>query len=608
MSRMRAIEAAVRVLELEGVRIAFGVPGAAINPLYSALKKRGSIRHILARHVEAASHMADGFSRAKPGNIGVCIGTSGPAGTDMITGLYAAQADSIPILCITGQAPRAKLYKEDFQAVDIESIAKPVTKWAITVREPALVPMAFQQAFHLMRSGRPGPVLIDLPIDVQMAEIEFDDETYEPLAVYKPRATRKQAEKALAMLNASERPLIVAGGGIINADASDLLVEFAELTGIPVIPTLMGWGVIPDDHPLMAGMAGLQTSHRYGNATLLESDFVLGVGNRWANRHTGSVDVYTKGRKFVHVDIEPTQIGRVFGPDLGIVSDARAALALFVEVAHEMKAAGSLADRTAWAEACAHRKRSMLRKTHFDSVPLKPQRVYQEMNEILERDTCYVTTIGLSQIAGAQFLHVYKPRNWINCGQAGPLGWTLPAALGVRAADPERNVVALSGDYDFQFMIEELAVGAQHKLPYLHIVVNNSYLGLIRQAQRNFEMDFEVSLAFENINAAPDGDAIPGYGVDHVAVAEGLGCKAIRVKSPNEFKQAFAQAKEWMREHQVPVVLEFILERVTNIAMGTEVDSVNEFEDIICLDPRLSLKKSGDMGARGPEAKPAAAR
>ena len=607
MSRMRAIEAAVRVLELEGVRTAFGVPGAAINPLYSALKKRGSIRHILARHVEGASHMADGFSRAKPGNIGVCIGTSGPAGTDMITGLYAAQADSIPILCITGQAPRAKLYKEDFQAVDIENIAKPVTKWAVTVREPALVPMAFQQAFHLMRSGRPGPVLIDLPIDVQMAEIEFDDESYEPLSVYKPRASRKQAEKALSMLNASQRPLIVAGGGIINADASDLLVEFAELTGIPVIPTLMGWGAIPDDHPLMAGMAGLQTSHRYGNATLLESDFVMGIGNRWANRHTGSIDVYTKGRKFVHVDIEPTQIGRVFGPDLGIVSDARAALALFIEVAHEMKAAGALAERSAWAEACAHRKRSMLRKTHFDSVPLKPQRVYQEMNEILERDTCYVTTIGLSQIAGAQFLHVYQPRNWINCGQAGPLGWTLPAALGVRAADPDRNIVALSGDYDFQFMIEELAVGAQHKLPYLHIVVNNSYLGLIRQAQRNFEMDFEVSLAFENINVEQDGDAVPGYGVDHVAVAEGLGCKAIRVKSPNEFKGAFARAKELMREHQVPVVLEFILERVTNISMGTEVDSVNEFEDIICLDPRLSIKKSGDMGAKGPATKPAPA-
>ncbi len=221
------------------------------------MRKVGTIRHYLARHVEGASHMAEGYTRAKAGNIGVCIGTSGPAGTDMITGLYSASADSIPILCITGQAPRARLYKEDFQAVDIESIAKPVTKWAVTVREPAQVPRAFQQAFHLMRSGRPGPVLIDLPFDVQMAEIEFDLETYEPLPAYKPKATRKQIEKALAMLDAAERPLIVAGGGIINADASELLVEFAEITGVPVIPTLMGWGTIPDDHPLMAGMVGI---------------------------------------------------------------------------------------------------------------------------------------------------------------------------------------------------------------------------------------------------------------------------------------------------------------------------------------------------------------
>jgi tartronate-semialdehyde synthase len=584
MAKMRAIDAAVRVLEKEGVVCAFGVPGAAINPLYSALKARGSIRHILARHVEGASHMAEGYTRAVAGNIGVCIGTSGPAGTDMITGLYSASADSIPILCITGQAPRAKLYKEDFQAVDIESIAKPVTKWAVTVREPALVPMVFQQAFHVMRSARPGPVLIDLPIDVQLAEIEFDEDTYAPLPVYKPQATRKQIEKAIAMLETAERPLIVAGGGIISADASDALVEFAELAGIPVIPTLMGWGTIPDDHPLMAGMCGLQTSHRYGNATLLRSDFVLGIGNRWANRHTGSVEVYTKDRKFVHVDIEPTQIGRVFGPDFGIVSDAKAALQLFIEVAKERKSAGALKDRSAWAQACEHRKLNMLRKTHFDEVPLKPRRVYEEMNAAFGRDTCYVTSIGLSQIAGGQFLNVYHPRHWINCGQAGPLGWTLPAALGVRAADPTRKIVALSGDYDFQFLIEELAVGAQHKLPYLHIVVNNSYLGLIRQAQRGFNMDFEVSLAFDNINAEDPH----GYGVDHVAVAEGLGCKAIRVRSPNEFKDAFARAEALMNEYQVPIVLEFILERVTNVSMGTEIDEVNEFEEILCLDPALS--------------------
>jgi tartronate-semialdehyde synthase len=229
MAKMTAAEAAVRVMEKEGVSVAFGVPGAAINPLYAALRKRDSIRHILARHVEGASHMAEGYTRAKAGNLGVCIGTSGPAGTDMITGLYSAQADSIPILCITGQAPRARMHKEDFQSVDIESIAKPVTKWSVTVREPALVPRVFQQAFHLMRSGRPGPVLIDLPFDVQVAQIEFDPDTYEPMELYKPKATRAQVEKALGMLNQARRPLITAGGGIINADASALLVEFAEI-------------------------------------------------------------------------------------------------------------------------------------------------------------------------------------------------------------------------------------------------------------------------------------------------------------------------------------------------------------------------------------------
>jgi tartronate-semialdehyde synthase len=582
MAKMTAAEAAVLVMEKEGISVAFGVPGAAINPLYAAMKKRASIRHILARHVEGASHMAEGYTRAMPGNIGVCIGTSGPAGTDMITGLYSAQADSIPILCITGQAPRARLHKEDFQAVDIESISKPLTKWSVLVREPALVPQVFQQAFHLMRSGRPGPVLIDLPFDVQMGEIEFDIDTYEPLAVYKPSASRRQIEKALAMLNDAERPLIVAGGGIINANASALLTEFAELTGIPVIPTLMGWGTIPDDHPLMAGMVGLQTSHRYGNATMLASDFVIGIGNRWANRHTGSMDVYTKGRRFVHIDIEPTQIGRVFMADYGITSDAHAALTLLVEVAKEWQAEGKLKDRSAWAERCQERKRTMLRKSDFEAIPIKPQRIYEEMNSAFGRDTCYVSTIGLSQIAAAQFLHVYKPRHWINCGQAGPLGWTMPAALGVCVADPARDVVAISGDYDFQFMIEEMAVGAQFKIPYLHVVVNNSYLGLIRQSQRGFDMDFCVQLAFDNINA-PELD---GYGVDHVAVVTGLGCKAIRVTDPEQLQAAFAEAKELMKQYRVPVMVEVMLERITNISMGTEIDKVNEFEEIDCRAPQ----------------------
>ncbi|MFU1517208.1 glyoxylate carboligase [Vreelandella alkaliphila] len=578
MAKMTAAEAAIHVLKKEGVDVAFGVPGAAINPFYAAMRKVGGVDHVLARHVEGASHMAEGYTRTTAGNIGVCIGTSGPAGTDMITGLYSASADSIPILCITGQAPRAKMHKEDFQAVDIQTIAGPVTKWSVTVMEPAQVPRAFQKAFQLMRSSRPGPVLIDLPIDVQMSEIEFDPDTYESLPAYKPSASRAQIEKALTMLNEADKPLIVAGGGIINADAAEQLVEFAELTGVPVIPTLMGWGTIPDDHPLMAGMVGLQTSHRYGNATMLASDFVMGIGNWWANRHTGNVETYTKDRKFVHVDIEPTQIGRIFGPDYGIVSDAKLALDLFIDVAREMKASGQLKNRSAWAQECQERKRTLLRKTHFDNVPLKPQRVYEEMNKVFGKNARYISTIGLSQIAGAQFLHVYKPRHWINCGQAGPLGWTVPAALGVCRADPDAEVVALSGDYDFQFMVEELAVGAQFNLPYIHVLVNNSYLGLIRQAQRGFDMDYCVQLSFKNINYTDEEAALAEYGVDHVSVAEGLGCKALRVTTPDEIAPALEKARELMRQYRVPVVVEIILERVTNISMGTDLDGVNEFE------------------------------
>jgi tartronate-semialdehyde synthase len=572
MARMTAAQAAVEILKAEGVTHVFGLPGAAINPFYKAMKTNGGLQHTLARHVEGASHMAEGYTRTAAGNIGVCIGTSGPAGTDMITGLYSATADSIPILCITGQAPVAKLHKEDFQAVDIPAIAKPLTKMAVTVLEPAQVPGTFQQAFHLMRSGRPGPVLIDLPIDVQQAEIEFDVETYAPLPLYKPAATRAQIDRALDLLDEADRPLIVAGGGVINADAADLLVEFAELTGIPVIPTLMAWGSIPDNHPLNAGMVGLQTSHRYGNATMLAADTVIGIGNRWANRHTGGIETYTRGRKFIHVDIEPTQIGRVFAPDYGIVSDARAALELFVAAARER----SLPSRDGWAEECQERKRTMWRKTNFDNVPIKPQRVYEEMNRAFGPDVRYVSTIGLSQIQAAQLLHVFRPRHWINAGQAGPLGWTVPAALGVATADPDSTVVALSGDYDFQFMIEELAVGAQFNIPYIHVLVNNAYLGLIRQSQRVFDMDYCVQLSFDNLNA-PE---VNGYGVDHVKVAEGLGCKAIRVFEPAQILPALEQAKKMIVEHRVPVVVEVILERVTNVSMGLDIDTITEFEEL----------------------------
>lgn len=576
MTHMRAADAIVQILVKEGATQAFGVPGAAINPLYSALRSHGGIAHILARHVEAASHMAEGYTRAGNGNIGICIGTSGPAGTDMLTGIYSAAADSIPILCITGQAPVAKLDKEDFQAVNISAIASPLTKMATTVMEAAQVPGVFAKAFQLMRTGRRGPVLVDLPFDVQSAEIEFDIDSYEPLPVAVPTMTRHQAAHIVQMICDAEHPILLAGGGVINADATCDFVEFAEILGAPVISTLMGWGTIPDDHPLSHGMAGIQTSQRYANATFLESDLVVGIGNRWANRHTGDLAVYRAGRKFVHVDVESTQIGRVFPPDYGVTSDAKEALRVLIDVAGEFADAGRLPDFGVWAKECELRKSTLHRTTHFDDIPIKPQRVYEAMNEAFSKDVRYVTTIGLSQIAAAQMLHVFKPRHWINAGQAGPLGWTMPAALGVVAADRDADVVALSGDYDFQFLIEELAVGAQFQLPYVHVLVNNAYLGLIRQSQRGFDMDYQVQLSFGNMNAPEAG----GYGVDHVGVVEAMGCKAIRVREPDELVPAFRRAQEMAREFNVPVVVEVILERVTNIPMGAALNSVVEFEEL----------------------------
>ncbi|GAB3975943.1 thiamine pyrophosphate-binding protein [Plantactinospora veratri] len=353
MAKIPCMDAVVSVLASEGVDIAFGCPGAAILPLYAALR-RSDIRHLIVRHEEGATHMADGWARTN-GRVGVAIGTSGPAGTNMITGLYTAQADSIPMVCITGQAPTSKLHQEAFQAVDIVEIAKPVTKWAVQVKEAAQAPWIFREAFRIARSGRPGPVLIDLPIDVARQEIEWDASIDAPLPVPRVEPHLPRVERALDMLLAAERPLILAGGGVIIGEATDLLREVAETLNIPVQVTLMGKGAIPEDHDLFAGMTGIQTTQRWGNASFLESDLVLALGARFGDRHTGDLPTYRGDRKFVHVDIEPTQLGKVFGPDLGIVSDTGAFLAALLDAVRRRGCGGTVPNGSRWSASCARR-------------------------------------------------------------------------------------------------------------------------------------------------------------------------------------------------------------------------------------------------------------
>lgn len=568
MTRMPAMNAVVEVLKDEGVDTAFGCPGAAILPLYKALEDVGGIEHLTVRHEEGATHMADGWSRTT-GRVGVAIGTSGPAGTNMITGLYTAIADSIPIVCITGQQRTDLLDKEGFQAVDIVEIAKPVTKWAVQIKEAATAPWIFREAFRIAREGRPGPVLIDIPVDVAQQVIDYDPELDAPLKVNTVEPHLPRVEKALDLLLAAERPLILAGGGIILAEASQELRELAEYLRVPVQVTLMGKGSFDEDSPLYAGMTGVQTSQRYGNASFLESDLVLAVGARFADRHTGQIDVYRGERKFIHVDIEATQIGRVFEPDLGVVSDAR----LFLrELLAAAKRRNARAEVGGWVDRVGELKATLTRREDFDSVPVKAPRVYKEINEVFDEDTYFVTAIGLYQIWGGQHQKAYKPRRYQICGQAGPLGWEIPAAIGVKKAlketEPDAEVVGIVGDYGFQYMVEELAVAAQYNVPYVIIMLNNEYLGLIRQASIPYEMNFQVDIHYDE------------YGTDNVKLMEAYGCAGRRVWEPGEIRDALEWARKEAKATSRPVLVEIMIEREANTPHGPAIDAVKEFEPV----------------------------
>ena len=562
---MRAV---VDILRSEGVDTVFGCPGAAILPLYHALEADGGIEHLIVRHEEGATHMADGWARVTA-NVGVAIGTSGPAGTNMITGLYTAQADSIPILCITGQAVSTKLHQEAFQAVDIVEIARPVTKWAVQVKEAAQVPWILREAFRVARSGRPGPVLIDLPLDVQQQLIEWDPTIDAPLPVAPVPPQLPRVERALDLLLAAQRPLILAGGGVIGADAGAYLRELAEYLQVPVQVTLMGKGALDDDHPLHAGMTGIQTSQRYGNASFLESDLVLAIGARFGDRHTGALDVYRGDRTFIHVDIEPTQIGKVFGPDLGVVADAKLFLQTMLALARRRDAGRTPG---AWVARVRELRETLSRREDFDSVPVKAPRVYKEINEAFGPDTYFVTAIGLYQIWGGQHQKVHKPRRYHVCGQAGPLGWEIPAAIGVKKAlkqtEPAAEVVGIVGDYSFQFLVEELAVAAQYNVPFVLIMLNNEYLGLIRQAEIGYGMNYQVDIHYD------------GVGTDNIKIMEAYGCSGRRVVAPDEIREAI----EWARKEAVAtsraVLVEIMIERTANTPHGTAIDAVAEFEPL----------------------------
>lgn len=594
MPKMTAMEAAARILESEGVKHIFGIPGAGILPFYRALMDLGTIQHMVTRHEESAIHMADGYARAI-GAVGVCAATSGPGASNFVTGLYTAQVDSIPILAITGQNVTAQLGREAFQAVDIVEIVKSITKRAYCVKDSAKVPWVFREAFKIMKEGRPGPVLIDLPLDAQKGEIEYDPETDAPLPIFRMPPAPKQISKTLDMLLEAEKPIMLLGGGVILADACKDFVAVAEALQIPVVTSYMGKSGIPWNHPLMAGQVGIQCNTRSGNQAFLGSTLVFAVGVRFNDRHTGAINIYKGDRKFIHVDIDPGQLGKNIMPDLGICADAKLTLEALLEEVKKRDVKPKPIELK-----IPQIRTDLERKTDYDDIPIKPQRVFKEINEFFDEETVFVTCIGLNQIWSGQLQHISKPRHYLDCGGAGPLGWDMPASIGAKVARPDKQVVMVVGDFGFQFCMDALPVAVMYKVPFVCIVLNNGYLGLIRQAEKYlYGMEYEVQIWYDSVKTKaaeeqiqlqaaggegratgiPEGpyEIMPeneGRGFDFVKFAEASGAMGERVFDPSEIKAAFKRGVE----SGVPYVIDIILERDTDCSMGAAIDDIREFE------------------------------
>lgn len=527
--RVTAAEAAVQIMAKEGITDAFGIPGAGINPVYKYLE-HAPIEHYGMRHEEACMHAADAYYRASH-KIALAICTAGPGATNFVTGLYTANIDSIPVLAMVGQANTWQLSMDPFQCVDMVSIADTVTKKVFRPMKAEDVPEMMREAFYLMRSGKPGPVLIDFPLDVQMAELEFDIDQYEAKEIPVAAPDPDKIAQAVQMLKDAKSPIIIMGGGVILAEAEKELVSFAEEYQIPVITTYMAKGGIPIDHPLNAGHAGIQVGQPIGNKYMLESDVVLAVGCRFSDRHTGDLKVYRGDRKFIHIDIEEKQIGKVFEPDLGIVSDAGLAVEALMQAAKEL---GLQPSENPRVKELPEWREKLARKTDYETVPIMPHRVFHEVNKAFDADTMFTTGCGIVQIWSGQLQQIDKPRRYLPSGGAGTLGFDIPAAFGAKVAHPERHSVTVLGDFGFTFMVEEIAVSAAFHKPIIVVIVNNANLGLIRQNQKGaYGFEYAVAMPYNQ-----DGT------MDYVKVAEGFGCAGERVFTPEELAAALERAKE----------------------------------------------------------------
>jgi acetolactate synthase-1/2/3 large subunit len=579
--QLTGAQALVRSLEQQGVDVVFGLPGGAILPAYDPIRS-SSLRHVLVRHEQGAGHAAEGYAWAT-GRTGVCIATSGPGATNLVTALADAYMDSVPMVAITGQVPSAMIGSDAFQEADITGITLPITKHNELVTDAERVPGAIAEAFHIASTGRPGPVLVDIPKDILQAPMTWG-EWPPPLALPGYRVPGDpdlaQVREAAALLRRSRRPVLYVGGGVIKANAHAELLALAEMARAPVTTTLMARGAFPDTHALALGMPGMHGCYT-AVAALQEADLLVALGARFDDRVTGRLADFAPHAKVVHADIDPAEIGKNRIPDVPIVGDVRATLAALGESLSAAIAADGPPDTGAWLAAIDDWKRRFpLRYTQDADGPLKPQHVVERLSALTGGDAVVVAGVGQHQMHASQHFSFTKPRSWINSGGLGTMGFAVPAAMGAQVGRPGELVVAIDGDGCFQMTAQELATCAIEHLPIKVLIFNNGFLGMVRQWQELFyeERYSEVEL----------GTAIP----DYVKLAEAYGCLGLRCERADDVDAVLDKA---LATSDVPTVVDF---RVHDREGVFPMVAAGRPNDEIALGPEFSAEEQREATRR----------
>jgi len=561
--------ALLRALEHEGVEVIFGIPGGASMPIYDPLVDGSSIRHILCRHEQGAGHAAEGYAWAT-GRVGVCMATSGPGGTNLVTPIADAKMDSVPIVAITGQVPTPVVGNDAFQEADITGITMPITKHNFLVKDPALIAETVREAFHIASTGRPGPVLIDLPKDVLLAETTWSWPERINLPGYKPttKGNQRQVVEAVKLIMAAERPVLYVGGGVIKADAHAELAKLATVGRLPVVTTLMARGAFPDSNELCLGMPGMHGNYTAVTA-IQKSDVLVALGTRFDDRVTGKLAAFAPYAKVIHVDIDPAEIGKNRAAEVPIVGDCKDVIAkLAAELDARQHEAGGVPDRSAWlGQLTDWQRRFPYRYDQQPDGPLKPQYCVERLRALADDDTVVVAGVGQHQMYASQYWRFEHPRHWINSGGLGTMGFAVPAAMGAKVGQPGKRVLAIDGDGCFQMTAQELATSTTEKIPFITAILNNGYLGMVRQWQELFFAE-----RYSGVYLDPD---VP----DYVKLAEAYGAVGFRADDPGEVDAVIEKA---FSVEDRSVVIDF---RVDPREMVFPMVPAGASNDDIILDP-----------------------